>query len=45
MDGTLLDSMAGVIGAWELFATKYPGLDVKEILRCAFHPRYEAPCK
>jgi len=32
MDGTLVDSMAGVIGAWNLFATKYPGLDVKEIL-------------
>jgi len=32
MDGTLVDSMAGVQGAWELFATKYGGLDVKEIL-------------
>ena len=36
MDGTLVDSMAGVTGAWELFATKYPGLNVKEILGCAF---------
>lgn len=37
MDGTLVDSMAGVIGAWELFATKYPGLNVQEILGCRYH--------
>jgi hypothetical protein len=36
MDGTLVDSMAGVIGAWELFATKYPGLNVQEILGCRY---------
>jgi len=34
MDGTLVDSLAGVTGAWELFATKYDNLDVKEILGC-----------
>ncbi|KAF7967929.1 hypothetical protein HWV62_32507 [Athelia sp. TMB] len=32
MDGTLLDSLAGVIGAWELFATEYPGVDVQKLL-------------
>ena len=37
MDGTLVDSLAGVTGAWELFATKYDNLDVKEILGCAYH--------
>lgn len=34
MDGTLIDSLAGVIAAWELFATQYPGIDVQEVLRC-----------
>ncbi|KAG8928703.1 hypothetical protein FRC03_005789 [Tulasnella sp. 419] len=33
MDGTLIDSTAGVVGAWEYFAKQYPGLDVKEIIR------------
>ncbi|KAI9574652.1 HAD-like domain-containing protein [Boletus coccyginus] len=33
MDGTLIDSTTGVIGAWEAFAKTYPGLDVKTILR------------
>jgi len=32
LDGTLVDSTTGVIGAWETFAKTYPGLDVKTIL-------------
>ncbi|KAI6135012.1 HAD-like domain-containing protein [Pisolithus croceorrhizus] len=32
MDGTLVDSTAGVVGAWETFAKTYPGLDVANIL-------------
>ncbi|CDO71402.1 hypothetical protein BN946_scf184908.g160 [Trametes cinnabarina] len=32
MDGTLVDSTDGVVGAWELFAYKYPGLDVTQVL-------------
>ncbi|KAH9942582.1 phosphatase [Amylocystis lapponica] len=32
MDGTLVDSTDGVVGAWELFAEKYPGIDVTEVL-------------
>ena len=32
MDGTLVDSTNGVIGAWETFAKTYPGLDIKTIL-------------
>ena len=32
MDGTLVDSSAGLIGAWETFAETYPGIDVREIL-------------
>ncbi|KAI0722238.1 phosphatase [Cerioporus squamosus] len=32
MDGTLVDSTDGVVGAWELFAEKYPGLDVTQVL-------------
>ncbi|OJA09307.1 hypothetical protein AZE42_03123 [Rhizopogon vesiculosus] len=32
MDGTLVDSTAGVIGAWETFSETYPGLDVEKIL-------------
>ncbi|TFK55441.1 HAD-like protein [Heliocybe sulcata] len=35
MDGTLVDSTAGVVGAWETFAEKYPGLNVTEILNTA----------
>lgn len=34
MDGTLVDSTDGVVGAWELFAEKYPGLDVTVVLSC-----------
>jgi hypothetical protein len=40
MDGTLIDSTAGVVGAWEVFAESYPHIDVKEILSCEFPPRY-----
>ncbi|KAI0677042.1 phosphatase [Trametes maxima] len=32
MDGTLVDSTDGVVGAWELFATRYPGLNVDQVL-------------
>lgn len=36
MDGTLVDSTTGVIGAWATFAKKYPGLDVKTILHSSY---------
>ncbi|KAF7355484.1 Sugar phosphatase YfbT [Mycena sanguinolenta] len=32
MDGTLVDSKAGVEGAWDVFALSYPGIDVRQIL-------------
>ncbi|OCH92198.1 phosphatase [Obba rivulosa] len=32
MDGTLVDSTDGVVGAWETFAEKYPGIDLNVIL-------------
>ncbi|KAF8195682.1 HAD-like domain-containing protein [Mycena galopus ATCC 62051] len=32
MDGTLVDSKAGVEGAWDVFALSYPGIDVEQIL-------------
>ncbi|THV08362.1 phosphatase [Dendrothele bispora CBS 962.96] len=32
MDGTLVDSTAGVVGAWEVFKEKYPNIDVQNIL-------------
>ena len=35
MDGTLIDSTAGVVGAWEEFAKQYPEIDVKDILSSA----------
>ncbi|KAH7887588.1 HAD-like domain-containing protein [Phlebopus sp. FC_14] len=35
MDGTLVNSTAGVIGAWETFAKSYPGLDLETILKGA----------
>ncbi|KJA29846.1 hypothetical protein HYPSUDRAFT_31855 [Hypholoma sublateritium FD-334 SS-4] len=35
MDGTLVDSTDGVVGAWELFAESYPHIDVHDILRSA----------
>lgn len=34
MDGTLVDSKAGVEGAWLLFQQKYPHIDVHDILSC-----------
>jgi len=36
MDGTLVDSAAGVAAAWEAIAKEYPekGIDVKDILSC-----------
>ncbi|KAI0306812.1 phosphatase [Multifurca ochricompacta] len=33
MDGTLIDSTAGVAGAWEVFAKTYPEINVQEILK------------
>ncbi|KAF5358940.1 hypothetical protein D9758_004764 [Tetrapyrgos nigripes] len=35
MDGTLVDSTAGVVGAWEIFREKYPHIDVENILSSA----------
>ncbi|KAF6762196.1 phosphatase [Ephemerocybe angulata] len=35
MDGTLVDSTAGVVGAWNEFAKTYPGIDVQNILSSA----------
>jgi hypothetical protein len=32
MDGTLIDSTAGVVGAWETFADTYPGINIEQIL-------------
>ena len=32
MDGTLVDSTEGVVGAWNTFAVTYPHLNVQEIL-------------
>ncbi|KAG7096751.1 hypothetical protein E1B28_004163 [Marasmius oreades] len=32
MDGTLVDSAAGVAGAWHVFREKYPHIDVQDIL-------------
>lgn len=34
MDGTLVDSTAGVVGAWETFREAYPDIDVQSILSC-----------
>lgn len=38
MDGTLVDSVAGVTAAWEIFAEKYPdkNIDVRDILSSGF---------
>ncbi|RDB22770.1 Sugar phosphatase YfbT [Hypsizygus marmoreus] len=35
MDGTLVDSTAGVVGAWEVFREQYPNIDVQNILSSA----------
>jgi len=32
MDGTLVDSTAGVVGAWKIFQGSYPDIDVDQIL-------------
>ncbi|KAF8631607.1 hypothetical protein AX15_002354 [Amanita polypyramis BW_CC] len=32
MDGTLVDSTTGVIGAWQTFAKSYPHIDISDIL-------------
>lgn len=40
MDGTLVDSTAGVQGAWETFAESYPGIDLREILSCEYLPAF-----
>jgi beta-phosphoglucomutase-like phosphatase (HAD superfamily) len=34
MDGTLVDSTAGVEGAWHEFSISYPDIDVHDILSC-----------
>jgi len=34
MDGTLVDSTAGVVGAWKTFKKSYPDIDVNQILEC-----------
>lgn len=34
MDGTLVDSTAGVEGAWAVFKMSYPDIDVHDILSC-----------
>ena len=34
MDGTLVDSTAGLAGAWDVFKQKYPNIDVDHILSC-----------
>ncbi|KAK0468139.1 phosphatase [Desarmillaria tabescens] len=35
MDGTLVDSTAGVEGAWEVFRQTYPSIDIHEVLSSA----------
>ncbi|KAF9028447.1 HAD-like protein [Hymenopellis radicata] len=35
MDGTLVDSTAGVEGAWEVFKEKYPSIDIDHVLSSA----------
>lgn len=37
MDGTLVDSTQGVVGAWKTFANAYPGIDVHEILSSQYY--------
>jgi len=34
MDGTLVDSTDGVVGAWETFQESYPDIDINKILKC-----------
>lgn len=40
MDGTLVDSTDGVVGAWQTFAETYPGIDVHDILSCMWYTSY-----
>ena len=43
MDGTLVDSTAGVEGAWNLFRKTYPTIDVNYLLNCEhLYPHYTA---
>ena len=46
MDGTLVDSTKGVIGAWHFFKQTYPHLDVEKLLhskhRSLSYKRYSA---
>ena len=37
MDGTLVDSTKGVIGAWHFFKQTYPQLEVEEMLNSEPH--------
>lgn len=43
MDGTLVDSTDGVVGAWELFAESYPHIDVHDILSCGYSVHRRPP--
>lgn len=36
MDGTLVNSTKGVVGAWHVFKETYPHLNVEEILNSMF---------
>jgi len=37
MDGTLVDSTAGVVGAWNVFKETYPSIgNVEDVLSCTF---------
>lgn len=43
MDGTLIDSSAGLEGAWEAFKETYPHIDVPHILEGAHVYRCSCP--
>jgi hypothetical protein len=43
MDGTLVDSTEGVVGAWETFAQRYVGLDVRTVLGSKHTYPYQSP--
>ena len=43
MDGTLVDSTAGVVGAWHEFSKSYPGIDVHDILSCELQRPLDIP--
>lgn len=40
MDGTLVDSTAGVEGAWALFKEKYTDIDIRHVLSSEFNIRW-----